>query len=496
MIITGTRLVLGIALAAATWIVTPTGGEPQTEHFRFPENFLWGSATAAHQVEGGNHFSDWWQWEQALHAAGVLQESSDDGPDFLSHYPADLAAAAAMGHTAFRFSIEWARVEKQPGVWDEAEIARYAAILDECRRNGLEPVVTLNHFTLPVWVQSIVAPESGLGGWHGPAGAAPGQAPVVGLFARYAREMAARFGHRVAWWITLNEPMVLLFTGYVSGQRPPGHVQDFANFRRAYGNLLAAHAVAASAIRSVNHSAHVSVAQNQAVFVPSDGSAAAIAAAIQLAYIWNDAFLDAVVRGDVDANFDGDYDDPGEGRGIVVLRRSADYVALNYYTRFVVVPLDPPIEAEGIRLLGVPVNDPTGDHNDLGWRIYPEGLYERLIALKQRYPGVPILITENGIAEAAVPDVKRPEFILGHLRAIAAAIARGALVRGYLHWALMDNFEWESGFRPRFGLLRVDYTQSDRPRSRTRGADTLAAVIAAGRVMDEMEAARVETSSR
>jgi beta-glucosidase len=479
MTIRSTRLVLGVALVVATWIVAPAGGELHAQHFRFPKKFLWGSATAAHQVEGGNHFSDWWQWEQGLRAAGVLQESSDDGPDFLNHYPADLAEAAAMGHTAFRFSIEWARVEKQPGVWDETELARYAAILDECRRNGLEPVVTLNHFTLPAWVQSIAAPESALGGWHGPAGAAPGEAPVVGLFARYAREMAARFGHQVDWWITLNEPMVLLFTGYFTGQRPPGHVQDFANFRRAYANLLAAHAVAASAIRSVNPRAHVSVAQNQAVFVPGDGSAAAIAAASQLSYIWNDAFLDAVVRGDVDANFDGDYDDPGEGRGMTGLRRSADYVALNYYTRLVVVPLDPPIEADGIRLLGFAVNDPTGDHTDLGARIYPEGLYERLIALKQRYPGVPVLITENGIAEAAVPDVKRPEFILQHLQAVAAAIDRGALVRGYLHWALMDNFEWESGIRPRYGLLRVDYTRPERTRSRTRGAETLAAIIAA-----------------
>jgi beta-glucosidase len=478
MKITGACVVLGVALAAAAWIVAPAGGEPHKEHFRFPKNFLWGSATAAHQVEGGNHFSDWWQWEQLLRAVGALGDndgngiidSSDDGPDFLNHYREDLAHAAAMGHTAFRFSIEWARVEKQPGVWDEAEIARYAAILDECRRNGLAPVVTLNHFTLPAWVQSIVAPESALDGWYGPAGAEPGQAPVVELFARYAREMAARFGHRVKWWITLNEPMARLFTGYFTGQRPPGHVQDFANFRRAYGNLLAAHALAASAIRLVNPQAHVSIAQNQAVFAPSDASAAAIAAASQLSYIWNDAFLDAVVRGDLDTNFDGNYDDPGEGRGIPGLQRSADYVGLNYYTRLMVVPLDPPIEAGGIRLLGLAVNDPTGDHNDLGWRIYPEGLYERLMALKQRYPGVPILITENGIAEAAVPDVKRPRFILEHLKAVAAAIHRGAPVRGYLHWTLMDNFEWESGFGPRFGLLRVDYTRPERPRSRTRGA--------------------------
>ena len=494
MKITGTRVVLGVALAVVLWIAAPADGQTREERFLFPENFLWGSATAAHQVEGGNHFSDWWQWEQLLRAAGFLGDndgngildSSDDGPDFLDHFPADLAEAAAMGHTAFRFSIEWARVEKQPGVWDEAEIARYAAILDECRRNGLEPVVTLNHFTLPAWVQSIVAPESALGGWHGPAGAPPGQAPVVGLFARYAQEMAARFGRRVNWWITLNEPMALLFTGYFTGQRPPGHALDFSNFRRAYANLMAAHALAASAIRSVNPQARVSVAQNQAVFVPVDASAVAIAAASQLSYIWNDAFLDAVVRGDLDTNFDGDYDDPGEGSGIRGLRRSANYVALNYYTRLVVVPLNPPIEAEGIRLLGFAVNDPTGDHSDLGSRIYPEGLYERLMALKQRYPGISILITENGIAEAAVPDVKRPGFILNHLKAVTAAMLKGAPVRGYLHWALMDNFEWESGFGPRFGLLRVDYTRPDRPRSRTLGAETLAAIIAARSVTEEI----------
>lgn len=495
MKIAGRRVVPVVALAAVAWIAAPASGQPQGEHVRFPENFLWGSATAAYQVEGGNHFSDWWQWEQLLRAIGILgdndgngiTDSSDDGPDFLNHYAADLAEAAAMGHTAFRFSIEWARVEKQPGVWDETEIARYAAILAECRRNGLKPVVTLNHFALPVWVQSIVAPESALGGWHGPAGAEPGQAPVVGLFARYAQEMAARFGRRVDWWITLNEPMALLFTGYVTGQRPPGHVLDFSNFRRAYANLLAAHVLAASAIRSVNPRAHVSVAQNQAVFIPSDASAAAVSAASQLSYIWNDAFLDAVVRGDLDTNFDGDYDNPGEGRGIRGLWRSADYVALNYYTRLVVVPLNPPIEAEGIRLLGFAVNDPTGDHSDMGWRIYPEGLRERLMALKQRYPGVPILITENGIAEAAVPDVKRPGFILEHLKAVAAAIRQGAPVRGYLHWALMDNFEWESGFGSRFGLLRVDYTRPERPRSRTRGAEALAAIIAARGVTDEIE---------
>jgi beta-glucosidase/6-phospho-beta-glucosidase/beta-galactosidase len=246
----------------------------------------------------------------------------------------------------------------------------------------------------------------------------------------------------------------------------------------------------------VNPHAHVSVAQNQAVFVPSDANAEAIAAASQVSYIWNDAFLDAVVRGDLDTNFDGDYDDPGEGRGIRGLWRSANYVALNYYTRLVVVPLNPPIEAEGIRLLGFAVNDPTGDHSDLGSRIYPDGLYERLMALKQRYPGVPILITENGIAEAAVPDVKRPGFIFDHLKAVAAAMLRGALVRGYLHWALMDNFEWESGFGPRFGLLRVDYTRPERPRSRTRGAEALAAIIAARGVTDEVQTQFAEESPR
>ncbi len=477
-----------------------------------PDGFLFGAAVAGYQVERGLTTSDWRDWEGTTKWFGQPRiangDRAEDGPDFAhvnpdgtpgGHFREYLAKAREMGHNSFRFSLEWSRIQPEPGgPYDPAALRLYHAILAECRANGLTPMVTLQHFSLPRWVNDIHAPQKGLGGWAGAADSTPGQAPIVDAFARYAGDMAKEFKGEVEHWLTLNEPNLLATGGYLAGMQPGAGRVDPAALRRAFINMAYGHARAYDAIKAEDPNAQVGLAQHVRRFEPANPrSRRDRAAAAQLDYLNNALALDAITSGNVDWNGNGKLD----GHEVEALRHRLDFVGINYYTRDKVSALPFKLPLGPFKLKGVPWTAilpmlpvigrllRTPDRSDMGWEVYPEGMYQSIKWAADRYK-LPIFITENGIADAKTPDARRTKFLLDHMAQVQRALGEGADVRGYLHWSLMDNFEWNEGFEPHFGLLRVDFADPARPFAETSGARTFSEIIRARGVPELTEAAR------
>ena len=462
--------------------------------YTIDSNFEWGTATAAFQVEGGNTHTDWYQWEASCTQSNQTVahcESNLDGPNHWELYAQDIAAAKTMGHTALRMGLEWGKIEPTQGQYDQAVLEHYHAVMDEALAKDMTLLVTLQHFTLPIWVNNILNPEEGLGGWPGAAGDALGESPVIGAFEVFARKMAEEFGSKVDLWITINEPLVPLVGGYLAGVFPPGQSLKIETLLRDAFNMVWAHRRAYDMLHAYDQgdvdgdgkNALVSVAKHWRVFDPANAeSTGSIESALRLEYLYNDVFMRAIWLGELDLNADGDISDPNEGTQSE-LAGGLDWLGVNFYGRFLVQDSllrlcdDMPCsDDEGVEVPILFEENPDATHtNDLGWEIYPGGLVRVLDKVKEY--GLPMRITENGIADG--DDDLRPQFIVAHVQAMQEAMSKGADVRGYYHWTLVDNFEWAEGYEPRFGLLRVDYDDPDRARTKTRGADALSALIAA-----------------
>ena len=436
---------------------------PRFDPLPFPDGFLWGTATAAHQVDGGNDNNDWWAWEQI---AGKIANGdvSGDAADHYARFDEDFALAAAMDNDAHRFSIEWSRVEPARDVRDDAEIAHYHAVLDSLEAHGMVPIVTLSHFTLPLWANDPLNPAADLDGWFNPE--------VQGEFAEFAGDMAEEFGDQIDLWVPFNEPMV---SAVAASQAvfPPDLSADsvgesLGNATQWVVGMIFAHGSAYDAIRlrdvadadGDGIAAQVGIAQHMVAFAPTDpADPAHVEAAAWLDHVFNRLFLDAITSGNLDVNLDGDYDDvatvPPEG-SFPQLAGRLDWVGVNYYRRMLAIPLDlPPLQAYF-------QDDPDLPSNDLGWTIYPEGMLDVLREVDDY--GLPIIVTENGIPDG--DDDERPAYLVDHLVSVQRAIDEGIPVEGYMHWSLVDNFEWAEGFEPRFGLIAVDYaTQTRTPRT-------------------------------
>jgi len=427
-----------------------------TETIRFPHGFLWGAATSAHQVEGGNRANDWWRHEN---------RSPDVAPRFRSgeacghwdRFDADFALAEADGHNAHRFSIEWSRIEPGPGRVDAAAVAHYHEVLASLRRHGLTPVVTLLHFTLPLWVADA-------GGWE--------RRETAEAFAAFARLCAREYGGEVDWWCTINEPEVYAFRAYSEGVWPPNRKDDGLALE-VIANQLEAHALACRVLREedradadgdgvaarVGFAKHVVQLEPLRAWSPLDRLRAHFEDRV-----FNEAVLRAPVTGAIDLAI------PGARpvrRRVPGLANSLDWIGLNYYTRWMV-------NAHG----GTPhVLRRGAPATDLGWEIRPQGL--ALAAERVARTGVPVLVTEHGFADAA--DAVRPRATVEALAHLGRSIARGTNVAGYLHWSLLDNFEWEQGWAGRFGLYGVE-PGGDLRRVRRGSAATLARIARANAV--------------
>lgn len=351
--------------------------------------------------------------------------------DQFHRYREDLEQLGSMHHTAHRFSIEWSRVEPEPGKFDTDALAHYADLIRTCRRNGMEPVVTLHHFTLPVWLA-----ESG--------GFAAPEAPM--RFARYAAVCAEALGDMVTWWVTINEPTVVAVLGHLEGVWPPGE-RSLRSTLISLRGLLRMHAAAAHAINVVSEQhqrvAQISIAHHERRLLPRDPSSAADRAVSRLPdFLFNRWFLRSCVAGKV-------LRPVGHGEIVPGLAGSLTYLGVNHYTSEA-VSLD--IGAPGMlfarheALPGLPLSS-------AGWAIDATGLRNAVTDLWQEF-GLPIMITENGVADE--DDELRPAYLRDHLAAVADAIDAGVDVRGYLFWTAWDNFEWAEGYTKRFGLIAVD----------------------------------------
>ncbi|MDA1168949.1 MAG: glycoside hydrolase family 1 protein [bacterium] len=375
-------------------------------------NFLFGASTSAHQVEGGNSNNDWWEWEKTR----PKDFQSGRAADSWNRYREDIALAKKLGHTAHRLSLEWSRIETQEGRFNSVAIARYREILQELQLAGIKTFVTLHHFTNPIWLARGRLP-AGRQGWE--------SKKTPELFARYVKYVAQELGDLVDFWITINEPMVYASQSFVRGVWPPQKKNIFAMVR-VIRNMARAHRLAYKVLHKANPRIPIGFAKHLIAYTPESKTKLTDRIGVAL-YDWffNHMFF-------------------------LLIRNKQDFIGVNYYfARTLRVRMFPFSISEV--LLDVP-------KTDLGWPIYAKGLMQTLLHMKQYKK--PIYITENGLADAA--DSKRADFIRSHIRAIEAAQKQGCDVRGYLHWSLIDNFEWAEGFVPRFGLIEIDYATQKR----------------------------------
>lgn len=409
--------------------------------FPFPDRpRLFGVAVSHYQVEGDDP-CDWTDWEAAGRTRGGPCGRAAGSWD---RYEEDAVAAAALGANAFRFSVSWSRVEPRRGEFDEAALQRYARLVARLGALGLEPIVTLLHYTHPRWFHA----ESP---WTSTAS--------VEAFARFAGRAALALGPRARCWTILNEPFVLVLGGYLDGQVPPGLASP-RDAARALDNLLAAHEAAAARIREAVPGAAIGVAHNMMGFVPERPGNPFDRLLVGVAdRFYNRVLIDAFGQGRWSAYLPPFTRLAGKRPG---LPASLDFFGVNYYSRLHLRFL-----GDGGRLGSYAYRDPLGRGlTDNGWEVVPEAF---LPLLRQAGTlGKPLLVTENGLADAA--DAKRSSYLESHVAVLRAAEAERLPVHGYLHWSLVDNFEWLDGWGPRFGLLALDretLARRERPSAET-----------------------------
>ena len=384
---------------------------------RFPKDFLWGAATAAYQVEGGNSHADWWRWEKE---AG--KENSGAACRHYDLYELDFELVRGLHHNAHRLSVEWSRIEPEEGEFSEAAIQHYIDVALALRARNIEPIVTLHHFTNPLWFAD-------RGGWT--------DKRSVDRFLRYAERVVRALAKHVRYWITLNEPTIYFTHAYMLGVWPPQGTSIWKGMA-VKNHMAAAHIRAYRMIHKVYKEKalpdpSVSISQHMQAFVPCTPDLKNKFAAFLRHKWFNLGLIDTFAR-----------------------HKVLDFIGINYYSRQLVE-----LESWGLRSLATDVcksNHHPVKKNSLGWDIYPEGLFDLLVKLKKY--NLPVMITENGICTS--DDNLRWEFIAGHVRAVHRAMEQGVPVTGYLYWSLLDNFEWDKGFGPRFGLIHMDYATQQR----------------------------------
>ncbi len=413
----------------------------EAQTVRFPSTFKWCVATAAYQVEGNDVDSDWWAWEQTPgHFANG--ERSGLTCDEWNRVAEDIAMMKDLGVQVYRFSVEWAKIEPVEGHYDDAAIAHYQDEIRQLKDAGIAPFITLEHFTLPNWLRA-------KGGWEWDGSA--------DAFDRYTKLVYSRIASGVRDWVTFNEPILNILKGYVEGSVPPGEKRALGDVIAVVRGLLRAHVRAYHSLHELaaenGAEIRVGMANHLRTFDPYawysllDNLVASL-----MDSTWNWALPDALESGWLRIHILWIANDDEEIPG---LKGTQDYLGVNYYSGDLVqFSL-----TQSYRLLHRDL-----PKSDMGWDIYPEGLRRILQTVSKRYPGKPILITENGIADAK--DTRRPYFIMDHLRVVAQAIQEGIPVEEYCHWSLLDNFEWTDGYGPKFGLYETDFsTQTRTPRA-------------------------------
>lgn len=394
--------------------------------YRFPKKFLWGVATSAHQVEGGNH-NQWsvWELDHAKALATSAEYHYDDldkwpqlkrlaktpanyvsskAVDHFNRYESDFKLATDLGVDSFRFSIEWSRIEPEEGAWDVEAITHYRQYLKAVKQAGMQPIVTLFHFTLPTWFAE-------KGGFE--------KRVNIQYFLRFVEKILAEYGPDLKYIITINEPVVYASNSYLQGIWPPS-LSSKTKMWRVLNNLIKAHNRAAKLIRNTSRKYQVSMAHNVSYVYAGDDARLSEWSAAVADYATNHYVLKRTIK-------------------------TSTFIGLNYYF--------------SSRIYGYRQHNPDHQTSDVGWDMQPANIRYVLEDLSDRYDK-PILITENGVAD--VDDDHRKEWLTQTVSAMNKAIGNGVSLLGYMHWSLLDNFEWEKGRWPRFGLYSVNYATMER----------------------------------
>jgi beta-glucosidase len=435
---------------------------------RLPRTFRWGAATSAYQIEGavaedGRTPSI---WDTFCRVPGAV-DNGDNGDTACDHYhrmPQDVALIRDLGIDTYRFSVSWPRV--QPGgrgPVNPAGVAFYDRLVDELLAQGIDPWVTLYHWDLPQELEDA-------GGWP--------ERDTAYRFADYAQLVYDRLGDRVAHWTTLNEPWCSAMLGYVEGVQAPGR-RDFAAGIRAVHHLLLGHGLAALRLRaSATGRLDLAITLNLSTANPATDSPADHDAARRADGINTRLYLDPLVHGRYPEDVVADLAArrvhlPIQAGDLEIISTPIDTLGVNYYFSHLASGVGE--DGSTRDAAGHPVGRalPYGlPRTAIGWEIMPDDFRDLLVRVGRDYPGIPIVITENGAAFADQPDEDgyvrdddRTEYLAAHIAAVAGAREAGADIRGYFAWSLLDNFEWAYGYDKRFGIVRVDYeTQKRTPK--------------------------------
>ena len=384
---------------------------------QFPKDFYWGAATSSYQVEGNNTNADWWPWEKK-----TGKECSGAACRHYELYEQDFDLVKSLNHNAHRLSIEWSRIEPNEGEFSEAALQHYIEVITSLRLRGIEPMVTLHHFTNPIWFADS-------GGWADPR--------CVKRFLRYCDFVTRALAPHVHYWFTINEPTVYFSHSFLWGMWPP-QARSFFKMKAVHDHLSAAHIEAYRLMHQIYKELNiappaVSIAQHMQAIVACDQSLKTRWGTAIREYLYNLEILDHLAR-----------------------NKTLDFIGVNYYSRHLV-------HVHHWWIGNLLMETCQDNHhplkkNSLNWDIYPEGLAQVLLSLKKY--NLPVIIAENGIC--ANDDQDRWEYIQSHLKNVHLAMEQGVKVEGYLYWSLMDNFEWAQGFTPRFGLIEVNYATQQR----------------------------------
>jgi len=400
-----------------------TGKKPR---LTFPKKFLWGAATSAHQVEGTLH-NQWTVWElenakskaaqakfhlEDLESWPYIQEEAKNPQSYVSgiganhynKYEDDFDLLQKMNMNAFRFSVEWSRIEPQEGVWNVEAINHYKEYVLSLKKRGIEPVLTLFHFTLPTWFVE-------KGGFE--------KKRNVSYFVRFAEKIVSELGTNVRFIITINEPEVYATESYYLGNWPP-NMTSKKMWWRVMNNLAYAHNKTADVIHSLNRRYRVSIAKNSNYFYAGDNAWLSRKSADIMQFFQDDYFLRKVAK-------------------------RCDFIGVNFYF--------------SNRVYGYRVHNPEEKVSDMGWDLSPADIQHVLERLHEKYR-LPLIVTENGLADTT--DKHRQWWITQTLLGMQKALESGVKLEGYLHWSLLDNFEWDKGIWPRFGLVQVNYETGER----------------------------------
>jgi beta-glucosidase len=382
---------------------------------KFPRGFLWGTSTSAHQIEGNNVYNDWWHWEHQ----SKRRPNSDAACNHYKMYKKDITLMKELNQNAYRFSIEWSRIEPKPGQWDRAAVRHYRSLLMELKKNGIQPFVTLHHFTNPQWFTKE-------GGWP--------KRWAVYYFCRYVKFIVEEVGDLVEFWVTVNEPLVYVAQSFLDGIWPPAQKSYWLTFK-AYKNLTRAHRKSYKIIHKIYRSKQwtppkVGIANNcVSLYSYKIHSFHSWLFILISDWLWNHSFF--TLSG----------------------RRFHDFIGVNYYFHYRLKEF----HFKTFRFFTEAYNEHR-EMSQVGWEIYPQGIFDVLIDMR-KYK-LPIYVTENGVATD--DEYKRSRYLVAYIKEVYHAILSGVKIKGYFYWSLLDNFEWEKGFKPRFGLVRVNFNNFKR----------------------------------